>query len=65
MLFLFIADGVPVRDKEDVVVYAVGIQDNILNSVIVWVVHEPVHDGRIQCHFCSFRLLVSEQRLVY
>jgi len=35
MLFLFIADGVPVRDKEDVVVYAVLIHDNILNSVIV------------------------------
>jgi len=35
MLFLFIADGVPVRDKGDVVVYAVRIHDNILNSVIV------------------------------
>jgi len=35
MLFLFIADGVPVRDKEDVVMYVVRIHDNILNSVIV------------------------------
>lgn len=28
MLFLFIADDVPVRDKEDVMVYAVHIHDN-------------------------------------
>lgn len=28
MLFLFITDGVPVRDKEDVVMYAVRIHDN-------------------------------------
>lgn len=28
MLFLFIADGVPVRDKEDVVVYVPSIHDN-------------------------------------
>lgn len=63
MLFLFIADDVPVRDKEDVMVYAVHIHDNFefrFQLSCEQFTNLAVHDGWIQCHFCLFRLLLSE-----